>query len=283
MQTIVDNIYYEDSYAGVNLGAVTLPRGTLLIDAPLRVEDARTWKAALLTQSQGTHRLLVVLDGHVDRTISSGVIKYPIVAHEKTAQFIKNRGATFKGRKVKIGADWEHYPDVKGTGWQVPSITFSKQLEFHWGETMIRIEHHPGPTPGASWIHIPSEKILFVGDAVTPNQPPFLARADLEVWHQTLNELASRRFYEYTILTGRGGTINAEIVREQRKFLKSVRGRLNTMLKNNAEPHETEEMIPALLEKIDYPPEMEAFYTRRLRYGLEQYYRQQLLEEDQTD
>jgi hypothetical protein len=55
------------------------------------------------------------------------------------------------------------------------------------------------------------------------------------------------------------------------------------MLKNNAEPHETEEMIPALLEKIDYPPEMEAFYTRRLRYGLEQYYRQQLLEEDQTD
>lgn len=283
MQSVAENIYYEDSYAGVNLGAIIMSSGTLLIDAPLRIEDASTWKAALLTQSQGTHRLMVVLDSHIDRTISSGVIKYPIIAHEKTATIIENRGATFRGKKTKTGSDWEHYPDVRGAVWKTPSITFTQQLDLHWGDTAIQIEHHPGPTPGASWIHIPSEKILFVGDVVTPNQPPFLARADLEVWHQTLNHLASRRFYEYTIFTGRGGTINAEIARQQRKFLKSVRGRLNTLRKNNAKPEETADMIPALLEKIDYPPEMEEFYTQRLRYGLEQYYRRKLLKENHTD
>ncbi|MEA3351542.1 MAG: hypothetical protein U9Q82_13055 [Chloroflexota bacterium] len=280
MQSISDKIYYEDSYAGVTLGAVTMPGGTLLIDAPLRSDDARTWKAALLTQSHGNHRLTVILDSHIDRTIGSGIIKYPILAQKKTDQVFDDRSALFKGGKIKSGAEWEHYPNIKGTPWAQPNITFTNQLTLHWSNPDVHIEHHPGPTPEASWVHIPSEKILFIGDAVTPNQPPFLARADLETWHQTLNLLASRRFYDYTIVSGRGGFINAEITREQRKFLKSVRGRLNTLAKHNAEPKETQEMIPALLEKISYPPEMETFYTQRLQYGLEQYYKRHYQKEN---
>ena len=36
MQSIASNTYYETIYPGVTLGAVIMPRGTLMIDAPLR-------------------------------------------------------------------------------------------------------------------------------------------------------------------------------------------------------------------------------------------------------
>ena len=44
MQAIASGIYYESNYPGVTLGAVIMPRGTLMIDAPLRPEDARTFQ-----------------------------------------------------------------------------------------------------------------------------------------------------------------------------------------------------------------------------------------------
>jgi hypothetical protein len=43
MQQIERGIYFENSYPGVTVGAILLPLGTILIDAPLRPEDARNW------------------------------------------------------------------------------------------------------------------------------------------------------------------------------------------------------------------------------------------------
>ncbi|MBL7162419.1 MAG: MBL fold metallo-hydrolase [Anaerolineales bacterium] len=272
MQTIAENIYYDDSYTGVTVGAMTFPYGTLLIDSPLRSEDARTWKASLLTQSRGTHRLSVILDIHADRTLGSRAIEFPIVAHNQTAEAFQERTTVFKGYHSEMGAAWEHYPEVSGTRWGRPNITFSEHLSLHWGGPEIRFEHHPGPTPGAIWVHIPDEKILFVGDAVTPNQPPFLARADLETWHETLNLLASRQFIDYTIISGRGGSITIDTIREQRTLLKSIGGRLKTISRRKGKPDETLKIIPVLLKKISYPSKMETFYTQRLQYGLLQYY-----------
>jgi glyoxylase-like metal-dependent hydrolase (beta-lactamase superfamily II) len=272
MQSVAENIFYENSYAGVTIGAITYPQGTLLIDSPFRAEDARTWKAALLTRSRGTHRLNVILDIHADRTLGSRAIEFPILSHEQTAEAFQERTSIFKGHINETGEEWEHYPEVSGTRWERPSITFNHHMILHWGGPNIYIEHHPGPTSGASWVHIPSEKILFIGDAVTPNQPPFLARADLETWHETLNLLASRPFADYTIICGRGGPISLDTIREFRKFLKSIDGRLKTILRRKAYPEDTLKMVPALLKKLSYPSKMETFYTQRLQYGLMQYF-----------
>lgn len=272
MQALAENIYYETNYAGVVVGAVTLPQGTLIIDAPLRSEDARAWKAALLTQSRGTHRLLVILDIHADRTLGTRAIEFPIIAQEETAAAYGERTAVFKGQNLETGAEWEHYPEVNGTRWELPSITFKEQLSLHWGDQEIIIEHHPGPTSGSSWVHIPDERIVFVGDAVALNQPPILARANLDDWHETLNHLASRTFTEYTIVSGRSGLVTIDDVREQRKFLQSIHGRLKTLAKRKASPEETHKMIPALLDKLSIPTKLTSFYTQRLEFGLLQYY-----------
>ncbi len=272
MQSIAENIFIEKSFAGVTVGAVTYPQGTLLIDSPLRSEDAHTWKSALLAQSVGTYRLMVVLDIHEDRTLGSRAIEFPIIAHDLTAKAFQERTTIFKGHNSERGAEWEHFPEVSGTRWERPNITFNEHLSLYWGDTEIRMEHHPGPTPGSTWVHIPSEKILFVGDIVTPNQPPFLARADLDIWHETLNLLASRQYYDYMIISGRGGPITIEEIREQRKFLKSIDGRLKTLSARKASSEDILKIVPALMKKISYPSKMETFYTQRLQFGLLEYY-----------
>ncbi len=50
MQQVDRGIFYEDGYLGVTLGGLVFSHGTIMIDAPLRPEDARAWRSALLKQ-----------------------------------------------------------------------------------------------------------------------------------------------------------------------------------------------------------------------------------------
>lgn len=272
MQLIAEHVYYENSYAGVTLGAVTMPKGTLLIDTPFRSDEARTWKAALLTQSRGTHRLIVILDGHTDRLLGCRAIEYPILMHENTANIFKDRASVFKGQNTERGDEWEHYPEVTGTHWARPNMTYQQDLQLHWGDDEIHIEHRPGPTSGASWVHMPSQQILFVGDAVTPHQPPFLSLANIDAWTETLSLLLTHPYRDYTIISGRSGIITIDDVREQRKLLTSIQGRLETLAKRNGKLEDIQKLVAPLLKKISFPENQGTFYAQRLSYGLAAYY-----------
>ncbi len=272
MRTITDGVYYENAYAGVTLGAIILPRGSLLIDTPLRAEDARLWKSILMARSRGEYRVMINLDMHIDRIIGNRSMDVTILAHQEAVEALDNRTAVFKGANVESSAEWEQCSEVVGTRWIRPNITFSDRLHLHWGEPEILIEHHPGPAPGSIWVEIPSKKIVFVGDAVVEHQPPFLAEADLPAWIETLSDLRIPKYRDYTFVSGRSGPMTIEAVRAQHEFLRSVLRRLETLSNRIAPPEETEKMIPALLAKITYPSELEDFYAQRLRHGLRQYY-----------
>jgi len=273
MQSIADGIFYEDAYPGVTLGAVIMPRGTLMIDAPLRAEDARTWKSVLLTQSRGTHRLLVNLDSHTDRTIGVRHMDCTIIAQLNVLDTYENRSTVFKGQPLGSSSEWENYPEISGTRWSLPNITFSDQMSLHWSDLEIVIEHHPGSAPGASWVTIPSEKVVFIGDTVLADQPPFLAKGHLPQWIDAISELRTPRYRDYTIVSGRGGPVSIEYVREQHELLKGLHKRLEMLSEKDTFPEDTEKLISPFLEKLSFPPALRESYEQRLRYGLEHYYR----------
>jgi glyoxylase-like metal-dependent hydrolase (beta-lactamase superfamily II) len=273
MQSVAPNIFYETIYPGVTLGAVIMPRGTLMIDAPLRAEDARTWKSVLLTHSRGTHRLLLNLDGHEDRTLGARYMDCTVLAQQNVLEAFNNRTSVFKGHVTGSCAEWENYPEVSGTRWSIPSLTFSDRINFHWGEEAeIIIEHHPGPSPGASWVIVPSEKVVFIGDAIYLDQPPFLAASDLPNWIHTLSELRSPRYRNYTIISGRGGPVSIEYVRDQHEQIKSLHKKLDLLADKGASYLDTENLIKPFLRKLEYPAALQNTFEQRLRYGLEQYY-----------
>jgi glyoxylase-like metal-dependent hydrolase (beta-lactamase superfamily II) len=271
MQQIKRGIYYENTYLGVTLGALVFSHGIIMIDAPLRPEDARSWRSSLLNLRGGTNRLLVCLDAHLDRTLGARAMDCTIVAHQKTAHVFRSRPTIFKGQSVESGADWESYNDAIGTRWAAPDITFSDNMSLFWGGPEVLLEHHPGPAAGAIWAIIPEEKVVFVGDAIQLDQPPFLSNSDLPAWIESLDILLDS-FKDYIVISGRGGPASYEVLRAQHRYLKNVMKGLERLAKHNASPEATEDLIPSLLSDLHFPPDRQEQYNQRLRSGLYQYY-----------
>ncbi len=271
MQEIESGIFIEYSYPGVTLGALIVPYGTLLIDAPLRAEDTRSWRATLINQGSGANRLLVNLDAHPDRTLGARALECTIVAHQKTAQIFRSRPSVFKGQNAESGAEWETYNDAVGTRWATPDITFLQRIYLHWGPPDVVLEYHPGPSAGSIWAIVPEKKVIFVGDTVLQNQPPFLANADIPAWIEALDLLHSS-YHGYTMVSGRGGVVPFEAVKAQIQFLKNVTKGMERLAKRNAASAATENLITGLLSGFDFQPHLEEQYVQRLRYGLNQYY-----------
>jgi len=113
--------------------------------------------------------------------------------------------------------------------------------------------------------------VVFVGDAITPNQPPFLAIAELEPWQQSLDILL-KEFKDFTIISGRGGPVELSAVQAQIRYLKAVAKATDRIARRNPPPEATEKLIPGLLSGLTFSPEQYEQYAQRLRAGLYQYY-----------
>ncbi len=270
MHQLKPGIYYEDAYLGVTLGALVFPHGIIMIDAPLRPEDSRGWRSTLINLRGGSSRLLVSLDAHLDRTLGTRAMECTVVAHQSTAQIFRSRPLIFKGQGDDSGSDWETYDDAIGTRWVSPDITFTDQMTLHWGGSPVVLSHHPGPAPGSIWVEIPDAGVLFVGDAVTPNQPPFLAQADLPAWIEALDVLST--YKNHIIVSGRGNMINLDAVRAQQKYLKAIHRSLERLAKRHASSEATENLVNSLLKKTPYSQKYQDQYTLRMQSGLYQYY-----------
>jgi len=271
MEQIEHGIYIENSYPGVTVGAILSTMGTIMIDAPLRSEDARMWLNFLYNLGAKTNRVLVNLDAHPDRTLGARSMECTIIAHQKTAQVFKGRPSIFKGQNAESGSVWETYDDVVGTRWALPDITFTHQISLHWGEQEVLIEYHAGPAPGGTWVVVPSAKVVFVGDVILLNQPPFLTNADIPAWIETLNTLLSS-FREYKVISGRSGQIGQDEIKIQQRQLKNILKGLDRLVKRNAPTADVEHMIPNLLSDLSFSPELHDQYYQRYRHGLFQYY-----------
>lgn len=272
MQSIADNVYIEDNFLGVTLGVIQQSRGLVQIDSPPSPEDSRSWRAALMSLSGGPERVLVILDAHPDRTLGARAMDCTVLAQEKTAQVFRTRPTTFKAQGTETGSDWETIPALGTVRWAPPEISFTNQMSLHWGEAPIVFEHHPGPTAGAMWVVLREEKVAFVGDHVSKNQPPFLAHADLPAWIEALKLLLAAEYRGYTFVSGRGGTVSTSVIRAQAEFIKRVHDRLEKMAKRESSPDATEKLIEPFLEGFKSSAARHKQYAQRLRYGLHQYY-----------
>jgi glyoxylase-like metal-dependent hydrolase (beta-lactamase superfamily II) len=271
MQQIGKGIYFEDSYLGVTIGGLVFSHGTVYIDAPLRMEDMRSWRSALMTQRSGNHRLLINLDAHPDRTLGSRVLDCTILAQQKTAQVFRNRPSIFKGQAVETGAAWEEYSEAIGLRWAPPDITFTQFMSLFWGGPEILLENHPGATAGAIWVIVPSERLAFVGDTLVINQPPFLASADLPAWIESLEQL-KKSYAGYTLVGGRGGQAVDESLDRMLEGIQNALDGMEKLSKRHAPPEATENLIPGLMEDFAVAAGRRERYLLRLRHGLFQYY-----------
>lgn len=271
MQEIASQVYIEESYPGVTLGAISLPHGLIQVDAPPSPEDGRSWRASLLGLNTGVERVLINLDAHPDRTLGVRAMECTVIAHEKTVLAFRNRPNTFKAQGDETGADWESVAGIGSVRWSLPEISFTSRMVIEWSDEQIILEHHPGPTPGASWVIVPGVKVVFVGDLVLKNQPPFLAFCNLTEWLESLDVLTTK-YKNYIVVSGRSGVVSHAVIQAQREFLLNVHKKLEALAQKQAGPDALDHLTQQLLGAFKAPADRHKQFARRLGYGLRHYY-----------
>ncbi len=275
MKEIAPNIYIETSFPGLTLGMLNFEHGLVLIDAPFRLDDVRVWKAAMSSITRGSDRLLVNLDEHFDRTLGSRQLDCMVAGQERMAQLFRDRPVTFRPQVIETGAEWEMHSSLVSTRWATPEITFSDRLDLHWGSNPLLLESRPGPSSCAIWALLPVEKVVFVGDAVVPGAPPFLANADLTAWKLTLDLLLKPELKNYTIVSGRNGVVTTREVKDQLKQLERVEKQVEKLSGKPVHSEDLQKAAQNLLKHCDVPRGRETQYLMRLKYGLTRYLRRQ--------
>ncbi len=272
MQEIAPHVFMETGFPGVTLGAINWSHGLILIDAPFRAEDIRSWRATLLNISGGIDRLLINLDAHFDRTLGSRAMECTVVGHDKLTHVFRNRPVTFKTQSAERGEEWEQFNGLGSIRWAPPEITFTEVLNIFWDEVPLMLVSQPGPALGSIWAVLPEEHIVFIGDTVVKEQPPFLASADLPAWIAALQTLLSPAYQDFLMVCGRGGLVVHREVRHMLSQIERIHENFETLAANQAPIEEVEKLAHELLKTIDHPAQMKQQFRQRLVWGLRQYY-----------
>ena len=272
MEEIAENVFIEKGYTRVLLGVLKLEQGLLLVDSPFRLEDVPSWQSRLSQLGAGMERLLVLLDAHVDRTMTIRAMETNVLAHENVIEIIRSRSTASKNQDLEPGPDWTHTEFPAGYRCVKPQMTFTDQALLHWDENPILVTHKSGAHSAGAWLIDETRKIVFIGDSVLESQPPFFAQSDIETWISELNWLQSERFENFKLISSRNGVIDFSSVKKMAEFLTKTKELLNELTNEDSPLECIPELASQLLKKLDYDSQSNERYFNRLMWGLEQYY-----------
>lgn len=270
MRELARGLFLESKYLGVHLGAIASSDGLLLIDSPVRTEDGREWLSSL--GPHGRPRYLVILDHHPDRALGARGFELPVIAHEVTRQVMQGWSDTFKGGASPIGADADRLKRVSGVRRAMPDLTFSDEMRIQLGDREIFLRHRPGPTGGAIWVEVHKPKVLFIGDAISLSEPPYVGEADLPNWMQMLELLRSSVYRNYTLISSRDGRLQPSSVAGMLRFLRKLPDRLARLADKSKPPEAAGALAAGLLEGFRLSQARREQALIRLQAGLSRLY-----------
>lgn len=269
MREIVHGVLIEDKYPGVIVGAIASDDEALLVDCPIRVEDAREWVSRL--SDFGRPRYLALLDAYPDRVLGARALDLPSIAHDETRLTMATWPDTFKGAAHPIGAEADRLKRITGVTKAVPEVTFSDELEVHLGDRLIELWHRPGPMSGSMWVVLHEPGVAFIGDAVSVSEPPYLGEADIEAWLGSLDGL--RELKGYKLISSHDGQIKDSDVNTMGRFLRKVPIRLAHMADRSQPLEAAAGLASRLMQGMRVPSARREQALFRLEAGLARLYR----------
>ncbi len=271
MKEIAPNIYIEQNSLGLFTGLIQSESGCILIDSPLRSNGGGLWKGPVDPDDSCRQCYMIVLDTNYDRLLSIKGSDCVIVAHADAISPIRNRTPRPSDDIQQHGEN----PEASGSGSRMlpPEIVFDTELSLYLGDLQIILEHHTGSNQAGTWVVIPDRKVVFVGDTVVVDQPPFLAYANLKSWEADLELLSSDRFIDYLIVSSRSSLVDREQVNAMRKQIENIRVTFDLLKERNAPIEDWYGNIPQFLARFSQLDlfNSELFYNR-LHWGITTYY-----------
>lgn len=274
MQEIAPNVFLENNSLGMVTGVIRTEAGSILIDSPSRHDDVRSWRSGTAKLVMGEPKFLISLDTNYDRILSSKGTSCVIITHRNSLTVPRTKAATQKSADENSSSSDPYDSQGSLSRWIPPEIVFDSSMSLHLGEMDLLLEHHAGSNTSGIWAILAQQKVIFVGDSVVVDQPPFLAYADLATWQEDLKALVSRKFKGYQIVSARSGIVSIEQVREMNKLIGAIKNLLTPLIDKQAALESYYELIPKIMKRINYLSAAEELYANRLRWGLTTWYEQ---------
>ena len=271
MKEIATDISIEQNSLGLYTGIIQSEMGMVLIDSPLRPVDGGFWKGRV-DQDESCHICyMIVLDTNYDRLLSIKGTECAIVAHSGAITPIRSR-------PPRVSEDSQQHLEnpetiTGGTRMLPPEIVFDTELSLHVDDLQVDLEHHAGSNHAGVWVVVPERKVVFVGDAVVVEQPPFLAYANLETWEADLEFLLSEKFKDYMVVSSRSGVVDRDQIKAMIRQIANFRSTFEVLKERNALLEEWHSTIPQFLARFSQLDlfNSDLFYNR-LHWGITTYY-----------
>jgi cyclase len=270
IREIAPNVFVETEYHGANVAFIVTGEGVILVDTPMLPDQARLWLDEIRKQTAEEILFIINTDHHRAHVIGNQYFPTAtVVAHEMAWKEIKSYGESFRTRLLNMYrdripeavAEWkESLKIVK------PEITFTSRTFLFKGDKEIHIIPVGGHTPATSVVYLPGESLLFAGDVVVTNRPPFLSQGNTKEWLQALTFLRKLR-YE-VLIPGHGELTGKEATENMSSYLRLVRRRVRSAYLAGLSKADTARSLSHLIHCWPIPPFEKPKADRRFKSGL---------------
>ena len=270
IREIAPDIFVESEFHGANVAFIDTGEGVILIDTPMLPDQARLWRSEIAKRTGQKIIYIINTDHHRAHVIGNQFFPTAtVVAHEHAWKEMKSYGDSFRTRLINMYrdrvpeavAEWkEHLEIIK------PEITFTGRTIFYKGDKEIHLIPVGGHTPATTVILFPNEKLLFTGDVVVTNRPPFLSQGNTKQWLEALTYLRKLRYD--ILIPGHGELTGKEATEKMSEFLRLVRRKVRSAYRSGLPKADTARSLSHLIRFWPIPPFEKPKADRRFKSGL---------------
>jgi cyclase len=267
---IAPNVFVETKFHGANVGFIVTGEGVILIDTPMLPSDARAWLAEITKRTNQKIIYIINTDHHRGHIIGDQYFPMAtVIAHEYAWKNMKSYGDSFRTRLLNLYRD--RMPEAVEEWKQnlaivEPEITYTGRTIFYKGDKEIHIIPVGGHTRATSVIYLPTDNLIFAGDLVVTDRPPFLSQSNTKRWLQALTYL--RKLNYDVMIPGHGEPCGKEATDKMSDFLRMVRREVRTAYRSGMSKADTARSLRHLIHYWPIPPFEKPKADRRFKSSL---------------
>ncbi|MCD8139807.1 MAG: MBL fold metallo-hydrolase [Planctomycetaceae bacterium] len=224
MEQITPNVWSETKIRGCNPSIVFTSEGAVFI-------DNAQWLTTLLemirfAESRGPIKYLINTEPHIDHIFGNHWFadKCPVVGHEKMEDAFFLVPGTMDGYDYSVDVltrqdpeGLKHMPSREQYIRNTPQITFSQNMTLKVGGHTFHLYHTPGHADSQIAVHVPEERVVFVGDTVFSGCQTWLHSANIDELITSLKFIHSLDVDR--IVPGHGPIVGKAYIQEQLAFI----------------------------------------------------------------
>jgi cyclase len=143
--------------------------------------------------------------------------------------------------------------DVAESRLTPPTVLFPKELYFDDGAQRVELIHFgTAHTKGDAFAWLPSQRILFTGDACVNGAYNFVGDGNIEQWIVTLD--AAKKLGARLVCPGHGPRGEATLLDDQQRFFKTLREQVGKAVSAKKTPKEVSASVEAIRGEITSDP-----------------------------